>query len=151
MPAHEPDRALFGRCVSALLLRVAGFDVGPAAGEVVASEVGDRFRESARGEEAGERVRTRVIEPALREPDLNGVIFEGEEAQVECSGGGFGGYGRAVGDRREPRGVNVSGGVWPGSGLSDARFGARTLECLLARGSRVALCYGCLPVENGRQ
>ena len=65
---------------SSLLVRVAAFDAGPAAGEVVASEGGDTLGESGRGEQAGERVRAGVITPGLREPDLNGVIFECEEA-----------------------------------------------------------------------
>lgn len=63
-----------------LSLLVAGLDASSASGEVVAGEVGDAFGERAGGEEICERVGAGVIEPAVREPDLDGVVFEGEEA-----------------------------------------------------------------------
>ena len=76
-----------GRPLSAPVTRPAlssallgGSDEGAAAGEVVAGEVGDAFGERGRGEEVSERVGAGVIEPAFREPELDGVVFEGEEA-----------------------------------------------------------------------
>ena len=52
-----------------------------------------------------------MIEPPLGEPELDGVVLEGEEAQAERSGGGLGGDRGAVDRGGDPRGVDVA--RWP--------------------------------------
>jgi hypothetical protein len=50
--------------------------------EVIAAEAGHALGEGGGGENLAERVDTRVIEPAVADPHLDYVVFEGEEGQA---------------------------------------------------------------------
>ena len=75
---RPPSAPVTRPALSSALL--GGSDEGAAAGEVVAGEVGDAFGERGRGEEVSEGAGAGVIEPAFCEPELDGVVLEGEEA-----------------------------------------------------------------------
>jgi hypothetical protein len=126
-----------------------GADAFAAAGEVVATEVSNAAGERGHGQELGERVDARMVQPLFGGPDLDDMLLESVKVEREGAGRAFRGDGHPLKDGGEARRVDVPAGARPMSPGFDTRAGPRSLESLLAGRGRVALDERTFVAQDG--